>query len=324
MIKNVKVLKNVCEVKEKRFSVIIISYNLEEFISRAIESVINQKYKNYELIIIDNNSTDESWKIINKYKRKYQFTVIKNKLNEGVGKARNIGVGIATGEYIIYLDGDDTLYNEDTLYSLNKTIGRSKTDIIYCGYQEIGGNNKLYIADEHNSTKEARISCDITMSSCSKCWRREFLIKNDIRYEEDIFYEDQLYSIKGTILAKRTKYGEYPIINYYRNEREGSIMHTASVKKCSDMYRCLARIMDLYEETESKLRPYLISFIVNETEYNLKKIPVILKAIEAKECVSVFPKREFEFKQVFETIKEDVREEKEDLLDILNTVSGVI
>jgi len=73
--------------------------------------------------------------------KKYGFKLIVNTINNGPGGARNLGVEAARGEYIIYLDGDDTLYNNTTLYDVNDVIGKDRPDVIYLGYKEIGGKN---------------------------------------------------------------------------------------------------------------------------------------------------------------------------------------
>ncbi len=142
--------------KKCRFSVIISAYNVEEYIERAINSVLNQNFNDYELIAVEDSSTDNTLEKIMKYGEKIK--IIKNEKNRGLGAVRNIGIENAVGEYIVHLDGDDTLYNESTLKDIDKTIGDSKPDIIFFGFQEINGYNRLRVATKENSTKEARLS----------------------------------------------------------------------------------------------------------------------------------------------------------------------
>ena len=203
-------------IKKYKFSVIISAYNVEEYIESAINSVLNQNFNDYEIIVVEDKSTDNTLRKIMKYKGKIK--IIKNKVNKGLGAVRNIGIAKATGEYILHLDGDDTLYNESTLRDIDKVIGNNKPDIVFFGFQEINGNNRLRVATKENSTKEARLVCDETFSVPSKCWRREFLIENNIKFIEDVYYEDMIYSIKAVTLANETMYGEFPIFNYYKNK----------------------------------------------------------------------------------------------------------
>ena len=275
----------------KRFSVIISAYNIEQYIERSIKSVLEQDFTNYELIIVEDKSTDNTLKKAKEFKNP-KIKIIANEKNSGLGAVRNIGIDNAKGEYIIHLDGDDTLYSKDTLSKIDALIGNDKPDIVYLGYQDVGGFNKTHLSNKQNSTKEARLTCDANFSVPSKCWRREFLVENDIRFVENIYYEDMVYSTKATILAKTYKYGEFPTFNYYRN-REGSIMSTPSIKRCTDMYRMLSYLMDLYEITPDEYKKYLLSFIKNETKSLPTRVDAILKALKDGSGTPVFPKRNY-------------------------------
>lgn len=281
-----------------RFSVIISAYNVEDYIERAINSVLNQDFEDYEILVVEDKSTDNTLEKIMKYEGKIK--IIKNNVNKGLGAVRNIGIENSVGEYIVHLDGDDTLYNESTLKDIDKVIGNDKPDIVFFGFQELNGEvNRLRIATKENSTKEARLICDAAFSVPSKCWRREFLIEKDIKFIEDIYYEDMIYSMKAVTLANETKYGEFPIFNYYKN-RGGSIMTTPSVRRCTDMYKMLAHLMYIYEEAPENLKPYVLSFIINETEGVPFKIKEILKAKNNNENSPIFPKRQYKFRDINE------------------------
>ncbi len=281
-----------------RFSVIISAYNVEDYIERAINSVLNQDFEDYEILVVEDKSTDNTLEKIMKYEGKIK--IIKNNVNKGLGAVRNIGIENSVGEYIVHLDGDDTLYNESTLKDIDKVIGNDKPDIVFFGFQELNGEvNRLRVATKENSTKEARLICDAAFSVPSKCWRREFLIEKDIKFIEDIYYEDMIYSMKAVTLANETKYGEFPIFNYYKN-RGGSIMTTPSVRRCTDMYKMLANLMNIYEEAPENLKPYVLSFIINETEGVPFKIKEILKAKNNNENSPIFPKRQYKFRDINE------------------------
>ena len=158
--------------------------------------------------------------------------------------------------------------------------------------QYVGGSNKSYIPTAENSTKEARIVCDMHFPVASKVWRREFLNKNNIKFIGGMYYEDMVYSIKAAILAEKLKYGEYPIYVYYRN-REGSIMSTPNLKRCTDMYLVMYHLMNLYQETPEKLQPYLMSFIKNETYSIPMRLDAVLKSMKDKTFSPVIPKRQY-------------------------------
>lgn len=282
-------------MKVPKFSVIISAYNLENYIERSINSVLNQDFKDYELIVVNDCSTDNTLEKIMKYENKVK--IINNKKNMGLGAVRNIGISKAKGEYILHLDGDDTMYNKTVLTRINKLTGNEEFDIVFFGFQDVGGPGKLRISTKQNSTKEARIACDSTFSVPSKCWNRKFLKANNIKFEEGIYYEDMVYSIKAVILAKKLGYGDFPIFKYYRN-RKGSIMTTPNIKRCSDMYRVVANLLDLYDITPDNFKPYLLSFIKNETNSLLPKVKIIIEAIEKGEQTLALPKREYKFEKL--------------------------
>lgn len=288
-------------MKNITFSVIICAYNIEKYIGIAIDSVLKQDFQNYELIIFNDGSKDNTLNEVKKYKDK-RIKVINSKKNIGLGAGRNCAVKRAKGEYILYLDGDDYLYEDKTLSKIYGVVERNKPDIAYFGVQYIGGDNKQYIPTEENSTKQARIMCDIHFAVSSKCWKREFLKANKITFVENAYYEDMIYSIKATILSKNITYGSFPIYCYVR-DREGSIMSTPNIKRCSDMYRMLANIMDLYPITPDEYKPYLLCFIKQETQSLPCKVKEIVKAMKEGRNNPIFPKRHYTFDETDEEIR---------------------
>ncbi len=289
--------------KKYKFTVTICAYNIEKYIRRSIESVVNQTFKDYELIIIDDCSTDKTVEVAKEYvNRDVQVDVYKTDKNSGTaGKARNIAIDKAQGEYIIFLDGDDALYDNETLEKINNLIGNETYDCIYLGYESVAkdGTSSLRLSNAENSTKVARLICDVSFSVSSRCWHTKFIRDNNLYFKEGMYYEDELYSIKGNILANKTTYGEFPIFKYYRN-REGSIMTKPTIKKASDWYRMLAEVTELYEITPKQYKKYFLSFIKNENNSIPFRIRAVIKALENKEDIKVLRKREYKFKDFFE------------------------
>lgn len=277
------------------FSIIICSYNIEGYIERAINSVLEQSYKDYEIIVVDDQSVDKTVEIIKKYENK-GIKMYHTKINTGTAAgARNIGIQKSIGKYIIFLDGDDTLHDINTLKDIRDVLGQEEPDILFCGFEDVGGFNKTYISNQENSTKENRIACDINFSVSSKCWNRKFLIDSKLKFIEGRYYEDMDFSIHAVILANKFKYCDKVIFKYYRN-RKGSVMSTASTKRASDMYRMMAEIVDLYDITPKEYRKYLLSFIRNETDSLPMRVNAILMALENKSVSPVLPKRKYKLK----------------------------
>lgn len=282
-------------MKKVKFSIIVCTYNMADCVKNAIESILMQDFKDYEMIIVNDCSNDNTINLIRKIKST-KIKLINNKVNIGLGASRNIGVQKARGEYILYLDADDTLYENTTLSKINEIIEKDKPDIAYFGVKYIGGSNKEYIPNAENSTKQARILCDMHFAVSSKCWRREFLKEKNIIFIENMYYEDMVYSIKAAILAEKTTFGSFPIYNYTRNH-DGSIMSTPNLRKCTDMYKMLTHVTELYSITPEEYKPYLLSFIEQETNSIPIKIKEILKAQKENTNTPVFPKRQYVLKK---------------------------
>lgn len=287
-------------MKNPKFSIIIATYNMADCIADTVESILCQEYKNYEIIIYNDASKDNTIEVINKIKDE-RIKLINNENNIGLGGARNRAVKTAKGEYILYLDADDTLYEKTTLTKINETLSKSNPDVAYFGVQYKGGSNKQYLPNAENSTKKARILCDMQFAVSSKCWRRKFLEEKNIEFVEDIYYEDMVYSIKATILADKIDFGKFPIYNYTRN-RDGSITSTPNLKRCIDMYKMLAYVTELYDITPEEYKPYLLSFIKQETINIPYKVSAILKAQKQGTNNPVFEKRQYKFDQNDEDI----------------------
>ena len=114
--------------KKKKISIIIPVYNVEKYLSRCLESVINQSYKNIEIIIVNDGSTDNSFDICNKYKKKDKRVILIDQNNQGLSGARNTGLKHATGEYICFIDSDDYV-EKDYVEYLYKLIVKDDYDL---------------------------------------------------------------------------------------------------------------------------------------------------------------------------------------------------
>ena len=130
------------------FSVILPSYNVEKYLDRCVKSFLTQSFTDYEIIIVDDGSVDDSGRLSDEWeKRDHRIKVIHQE-NKGLSAARNVAMRICTGEYLIFVDGDDVISN-DMIESLYQASQKTKADCIFCQYEMIGPNEK-----EFHSTKE--------------------------------------------------------------------------------------------------------------------------------------------------------------------------
>lgn len=172
------------EKKDIKFSIIIPNYNNEEWLDKCLTSVTEQTYKNYEVIFVDDMSTDKSVEIAEKYKKKIKnMNIIKLKQKRYNGGARNVGIMQAEGDYILCLDSDDWLKNEKVLEFLNTRIRNE--DVIFTGFDLYNGKQEglfPYIP-KMKSLYEA-----FTENVCA-CWTK--VLKTSI-FKETLFPEGTL------------------------------------------------------------------------------------------------------------------------------------
>lgn len=211
-------------------SVIIPVYNVENYLKKCLESVINQTYKNLEIILINDGSNDNSKDICDEYSQKDSRIIVVHKHNEGVSVARNTGLDIAKGEYIGFLDADD--YIEEDMYEflLDNAI-KDNADISSCSYNKVFsdrieegiGFNKYLILDSSEAI-EKTINKDILFPSVwLKLFKKE-CIKN-VRFDPTIkISEDYLFCFNAACNCKKYVHSGKGKYNYIM--REGSALHS--------------------------------------------------------------------------------------------------
>ena len=195
-------------------SVVMPNYNGKKFVSEAIQTVLDQTYRNYELIIVDDCSTDNSVEIIRDFiKQDNRITLITNAENHGVSFARNLGIQRARGEYIALMDNDDT-WELDKLEK-QLALALEGADVVYCSYDFIDANGrtikKPFIVPEQ-ATFRSMLSSSVV--SCSTAFIRADLLKahpfNSRFYHEDYVLWMEL--MKLPIVAR----GDPKVLMHYR------------------------------------------------------------------------------------------------------------
>ena len=178
-------------------SVIVPVYNIEKYLPRCIDSILNQTYKNWEAIFINDGSTDNSLKILEEYKRKNERIKIIDKKNAGSGAARNDGIESSKGKYIAFLDSDDW-YEEDFLEKLYNNLIENNSDVSMCNpkmaYDNIEKNSKIntYFFKSIELEKTPREILGILAMPVvwNKLYKKEIIVKNGIKFPNYSFCED--------------------------------------------------------------------------------------------------------------------------------------
>ncbi len=187
-----------------RFSIIIPNYNKEEYVRETLESIFNQTYNNYEVIVVDDGSTDKSIEIINEFNVKLFHTSRKR-----AGGARNVGIDNATGDYIIFLDSDDYFTDNTVLERLNNLI--NDEDMIFLNYTKDKFGEVMIIKEEKEDIS-VKIENTKNLGCPTKCFKRELL--EGIRFPEAKRYEDINFALEAMCKAKSFTYFEDSFFTY--------------------------------------------------------------------------------------------------------------
>ena len=192
------------------FSIIVPVYNVEKWLERCIESILNQTYEKFELILVDDGSPDNSGAICDKYAQIDKRINVIHKKNGGLSSARNAGLNISKGNYIVFIDSDDYI-KENLLEKTIKSIEKYHTDIIMFGYEMFLSKNKslpLFKTGLILNPKQEALNVDKPNFNNEFCftWRyifnREFLNINNMIFNEEIkVAEDTIFNMECIFLA---------------------------------------------------------------------------------------------------------------------------
>lgn len=198
-------------------SIIVPVYNTEIYLHQCLNSLLNQTLKNIEIICVDDGSKDDSLKILKQYAASDSRIKILEQKHSKQGKARNLGLEIAKGEYIGFVDSDDWV--EDTMFeNLYRTARETHSDITMCSITTYNEQTKTYnkhdtyqsldifpeAFDERTFTPEETYDYlfRICVSPCNKIFKKSFLKKNSIKFPEKIYFEDQLFFFEAYLQAE--------------------------------------------------------------------------------------------------------------------------
>lgn len=277
----------------KKISVIVPVYNVEKYLENCLNSIINQTYKNLEIILVNDGSLDNSGTICDDYaKRDSRIKVIHQK-NCGVSAAKNNGLKEATGELISFIDSDDTI--EPNFYEiLYNSLIKTNSDIALVGYKVVNEKGKLIldsilksglkkdemvIFEGDDIIKELMLQKTINNFGWCKLFKKDVLCN----FKEGVTYEDIVFSVKVMMNAKKVVYTNTSVYNYLK--RAKSITATISLENLNDFGIAIMGRYNLVKDKFNHLMPYNIyalfqstiaistKYIICDTKYDeIKKI----------------------------------------------------
>ena len=231
-------------MNQNKISIIIPTFNAEKTIVKAIDSVLNQTYQNFELIIVNDGSSDKSYEIIEQYAHQDDRIILVNQRNQGVSKARNNGLNIATGSYITFVDSDDYIC-PDFCSKMIEKIKETNADIIKCTYRtewENGDGDNWYFSlggceyFSKDFIQTSVISSLLGLSNhnlvrwlngedlnayyfaCTTCYKKELIEQYNLHFNENLkIGEDLIFNLMAFYYAKNLAIINEPLYRWVNN-----------------------------------------------------------------------------------------------------------
>lgn len=270
-------------------SIIIPTYNCGKYINDCIESIKKVAGNDIEVIIIDDGSTDDTKTIIKKYENN-NYKYFKNK-NNGVSYSRNFGIKNAKGKYIMFVDADDVL--EENWYPIIKKIKSENYDIIYfSNYYDVDKIKQKDIIENIIGYPTVNNLGNLS-SVCSKLYKRDFLLTNNIRFEEEIVNgEDLLFNLKSIFFTQNIKFIKESFYRYRINC--DSATHNFNDYIFDSNSKFIKKMCNYFNDLSSySVNNYYTFCMFNSIYIFLYRISLIKNKAERKSKYYIFKKNEY-------------------------------
>lgn len=300
-----------------RFSVIVPVYNVEKYLVKCLDSIVNQTYKDFEVLVVNDGTKDNSQLIIDEYMNKYP-EMIKGfiKENGGLSDARNYGVQHARGEYIVYVDSDDFI-GQKLLEKLNDEIKKvHNVDVIGYNFVNVDKNYKEIetirkpIFSNLNG-EQAITNIILSKTFFEPAWgfayKKKYWNENGFKYAKGLYHED--LGLTPIVIAKATKVSCIDYDGYYYYQSDNSIIRNCSIEKeKKKAYDLLIHFDYIKEELEkidisSKAKKMIYGYLANSLIYKANNLNKVLRKDYKKELED----RKIEKYIINDTIKRKIR-----------------
>lgn len=252
-----------------KISIIVPVYKVEQYLPKCIDSILSQTYQNWELLLIDDGSPDNSGRICDEYAAKDERIRVFHKKNGGVSSARNLGLDYAEGGYVMFVDSDDWLSN-DCLEVCVYEVEKNKLDALQFGFTSITENNEKRLVKNPSSILDGEQY--IKLNNFNVCvwggvYKREIIEEYKLRFPEELkLAEDQIFVLSFFKHAQRIKYIDKAM--YYYLQRSDSAVHTP---KSEDMLKSCEYLISCSKEwfaSKSFIDSMIVLFIMDMIKNN--------------------------------------------------------
>ena len=227
-------------------SVIIPVYNAQDGIKRCVDSLLNQSFKNFEIILLNDGSKDNSLNILKEYELKYSFVRVIDKQNEGVAVTRNKGILLAEGEYIMFMDNDDFV-DSDYLETFYQAIHEKKLDLVIGGYKRVNQDNQIIFSQDIQQSEWSKY---IIMAPWAKVYRTEFLKTNNLEFFDYGIGEDITFNLAAYKTTDKIGLLDYKGYNWYYNNKSISNTSQRGFSPKIDILVLFSKILELGKPSE--------------------------------------------------------------------------
>lgn len=253
-----------------KVSVIIPIYKVEEYLRECVDSVISQTYSNIEIILVDDGSPDACPRICDEYASKDERVVVIHKENGGVSSARNAGIKRASGEYLMFLDGDDWLKNKYAIEIISSRIKLTNPDVLSFNFEKVydSGKRIVYFSkqksmpvniDTEDSLKYIKKNDIWISSACNKVIKHEFFSSGEIYFRHGITSEDIDWSLRLLICTKINDFISDVIFCY--RQRNESLSNKISAKKVEVLIKNIEFCLEFEKKTFDNKKNLIRSYI---------------------------------------------------------------
>ena len=269
-----------------KVSVIVAAYNIQDYIVKCLESISNQTYKNLEVIVVDDGSSDNTGKLADEFANNDSRFIVIHKENGGVSSARNKGIEVASGDFIGFVDGDDTI-EFDMYEMLISNAIKYDADISHCGYKIVEnkkeilfyGTEEIIIQDRKKALRDLFDGTLVEPSLCNKIFKNNIVgdmrLDESIKINEDFYFNILLFNrAKKSVFEDKTKY------NYMKREDSATTSSSNNIRKKTDPLKVYDRIADLYKD-DLEIFPYAKKMQI-ERNINIYNLLTLEKDIKFK------------------------------------------
>lgn len=244
-------------------SAIVPAYNAEKYITACVESILRQTYTNWEAIVIDDGSLDNTLEIVSDYQKRDSRIKVMHQNNSGPGITRNVGIETAIGDYIVFIDSDDVIDSE--YFSLLKDCDK---DVVFIDVDRVTLDGKLlgrqYMSKYNNISKNDFIRYQMTgkipWGGVRKAVKRDLLVENNIRYSSNSVGEEAIYSFLLLYYAQTISFLSKPLYRYINHPgSQSSLQNDDPLGPVTSQLKEVLLERNLYDEFGDTVNAFMIT-----------------------------------------------------------------